>query len=222
MQVLDVTSRYTSVEAWAYDRSTAPALAEWVRENVLESFLTEVPEAGTVLDVGCGGGQVALAIEEMRPDLTVVGFDLSNDLIRWARDRADQRTCSASFFCGDALELPFRSAGFDAVLSVGSLKHWPDREAGIRECVRVLKPNGPLTVLEADRETTWAEAWAFSGRLNVPFFARPIFSPYFKTIVTGGSLTVSEARSIVSSVEMDRFDVETIEDIPLIRVTGRA
>lgn len=221
VQVLDVTSRYNRFEAWAYDRSTAPALADWVRENVLESVLDEVPDSGSVLDVGCGGGQVALALEEMRPDLSVVGLDLSRDLIRWAVDRAEGAGDSISFLRGDALGLPFRTNTFDLVLSVGSLKHWPDREKGIGECVRVLKPDGLLRVLEADRDTTWSEAWTFSGRLNVPFFARPMFSPYFKTVVAGGSLTLGETRKVLSAVDLDRYEVDSLEEIPLLQVRGR-
>lgn len=221
MRVPDVRSRHTRAEAWAYDRSTVPALTVWVRENVLESFFEEVPESGTVPDVGCGGGQVARAIEEMRQDLTVLGLDLSRDVICWARDRANQQERSRSYLRGAALELPFRSDDFDAVLSVGSLKHWPDCEAEIREYVWVLKPEGLLALLEAGRDTTWTETWAFAGQLSVPVFARPLFFPCLKTVFAGKSPTGSEARRIVSNLEMDRPKVGSIEDIPLIPVNGR-
>jgi ubiquinone/menaquinone biosynthesis C-methylase UbiE len=44
---------------------------------------------------------------------------------------------------GDPTKLEFPDASFDCVISYGSIKHWTSQDAGLTECLRVLKPGGP-------------------------------------------------------------------------------
>ena len=68
-----------------------------------------------VADVGTGSGAVALALKEERPDISVVGVDVSEDAVSVARSNAEQLGLDVEFLRADLLEgVP---GPFDAVLA---------------------------------------------------------------------------------------------------------
>ena len=94
-----------------------------------------------VLDVGTGTGKLASAIEDAAPSSRVVGVDFTEGMLRVA---PRQLLLAA----GDALQLPFADAQFDAVVSAFVVRNLADVDRGIAEQVRVLRPGGKLVVLE--------------------------------------------------------------------------
>lgn len=81
---------------------------EWKRTDRSFAGLTEKLLAKTrefafenVLDVGCGAGELSLAIARGRPGVTVMGVDISPQLVAVAEERATNRT-NLSFALGDA------------------------------------------------------------------------------------------------------------------------
>ena len=65
-----------------------------------------------------------------------------------AREKAADRAAPVRFEWADALDLPYDEGRFDAV-SVGfGVRNFADREKGLREMARVLKPGGRLVILE--------------------------------------------------------------------------
>jgi release factor glutamine methyltransferase len=73
-------------------------------------------EPGAVVaDVGTGSGAVALALKDERPDLVVVGTDVSQDALAVARCNAERLGLDLRFVCADLLEGV--DGPFDAVLA---------------------------------------------------------------------------------------------------------
>jgi release factor glutamine methyltransferase len=64
----------------------------------------ELPTEARVLDVGTGSGAVALALKAERPDLTVVGMDVSAAALVVARDNASRLGLDVTFVQADLLE----------------------------------------------------------------------------------------------------------------------
>lgn len=54
-----------------------------------------------VLDIGCGAGELSLAVARARPEARVIGLDLSDDLVAAARQRGGQHG-NVEFVSGDA------------------------------------------------------------------------------------------------------------------------
>jgi ubiquinone/menaquinone biosynthesis C-methylase UbiE len=70
------------------------------------------------------------------------------------------------FEVADVAHLPFADGQFDAVLSSGSIKHWPDQLGALREIHRVLTPGGRAFIGEMNRMATPKAIAAQRARLR--------------------------------------------------------
>lgn len=86
------------------------------------------PGAGRVLDLGCGDGQVALALMQARPELVVEGVDV---LVR------PSTHIPVTQYDGETL--PFADDSFDHVTLVDVLHHTDDPGAVLAEAARVAR-----------------------------------------------------------------------------------
>ena len=112
-------------------------------------MLCHVQEAHEVLDVGCGIG-VGPAYVAKTFGCRVVGVDLSERMIDWARRRVRQERVEAlvELRTADVLALPFPDGRFDVVLCESVLAFVEDKTRAIGECVRVTKPGGHVGLNE--------------------------------------------------------------------------
>jgi ubiquinone/menaquinone biosynthesis C-methylase UbiE len=97
-----------------------------------------------VLDLACGTGAVAERAAERGAD--VVGVDLAPALIDTARERAAERGLAVDYRVGDAEQLDFPDAAFDAVASTCGIMFTPDHEASARELARIVRPEGRIAL----------------------------------------------------------------------------
>ena len=83
--------------------------------ELLVEVALALPRGSRVVDVGTGCGPVALALKEERPDLSVLGVDVSDDAVALARDNARELGLDVEFVRADLLDgVP---GPFDAVLA---------------------------------------------------------------------------------------------------------
>lgn len=89
-----------------------------------------VPPDSAWLDVGCGPGELTLAILETQSPNRVVGIDPSQGFVDFAREHVrDERV---EFDVGDAMDLPFDEEEFDAAVSGLVLNFLPDPAKAIQ------------------------------------------------------------------------------------------
>jgi demethylmenaquinone methyltransferase/2-methoxy-6-polyprenyl-1,4-benzoquinol methylase len=110
----------------------------------------ELGAGDSALDVCCGTGDLTLElVERVSPGGYVIGCDFSEPMLDLAREKAAGRGLEgARFEWADALELPYDSGRFDAVTVGFGVRNFADRERGLTELTRVLRPGGRLVVLE--------------------------------------------------------------------------
>ena len=106
---------------------------------------TELVDGGSALDVACGSGKLTAKLAAIAgPFGRVVGLDFSAQMLEVAR--RDHH--GIEFIEGDALNLPFDDATFDASTIAFGLRNLADPVRGLSEMRRVLKPAGRAVVLE--------------------------------------------------------------------------
>ena len=98
----------------------------------------------TLLDVGCGSGQLALMAA--RDGLDVTGVDLADSWVERARARAQGEYLRVRFQQADAEALPFEDGTFDAVVSLIGAMFAPRPELVSRELLRVCVPGGTIAM----------------------------------------------------------------------------
>lgn len=106
-------------------------------------------EGRDVLDIGCGlGGPACVVAREC--GARVVGIDLESPLIARALARAEASGVSGrtDFRVVSAGPLDFADGSFDLVMSSGGITQTPDKPAMFRECLRVLRPGGWLSIYD--------------------------------------------------------------------------
>lgn len=125
----------------------------WVISQISEMGLT----APQVLDIGCGGGFLTLAM--MKVGFRCTGLDVSEDVLASGRARDPQKL--AKWVVGNALKLPFEDQSFDAVCIMDVLEHVNDPKKAVQEALRVLKPEGRFLFHTFNRTPL---AWLFAAK----------------------------------------------------------
>lgn len=106
------------------------------------------PKDVAVLDVGTGPGVLLAELAGLRPDLQMVGIDLSEDMVTAAERNLAPYGSRVAAQVGDVTRIPFEDRSFDLIVSSFSLHHWDDPQAGVPELARVLRPGGKMYIYD--------------------------------------------------------------------------
>ena len=147
----------------------SPRIRQYL-EAEIRFVLERMQPGGSVLELGCGYGRVALRLLEKAE--RVVGIDTAEGSIALAKDLAGAGS-RCSFQVMDAAALDFEDDSFDAVVCIqnGICAFGVEQEALLREALRVTRHGGQvLFSTYADRfwpeRLRWFEAQAGAGLLG--------------------------------------------------------
>jgi SAM-dependent methyltransferase len=131
--------------------------------------LLEVGAGDVVADLGCGMGQDTLAIAASAPQVTALGIEPSNRMIRFAQGLASgafgspplaagasgkpTARVAAHFLRAFGEELPLATGSVDALLCKGALDHFIDPRLTMAEAERVLRPGGRAVIALANYDS---------------------------------------------------------------------
>ena len=109
------------------------------------------PDA-TVVEIGCGTGNLLLLAARAVPSATLIGLDPDPGALAVARRKARRAGVTLRLDHGYADRLPYPDGSVDRVLSAFMLHHLPgdQQQAALREVHRVLAPGGRLHLLDID------------------------------------------------------------------------
>ncbi len=128
-------------QGWAAgDYSIPGAILVVISENLCEAV--ELHACQRVLDVATGSGNTAIAAA--RRFCEVTGIDYVPSLLERARERASAERLPITFLEGDAENIPFPAASFDAVLSTVGVMFTPNQEQAASELLRVCRSGGKI------------------------------------------------------------------------------
>lgn len=111
-----------------------------------------------VVDLATGSGDVAFKIRDrLGPEIPVTGLDFCEPMLEEARTKQQAKAeyADLEFAFGDCMELPLENESVDAVTISFGVRNFEDRQKGLKEILRVLRPEGRLYVLEFSQPDRW-------------------------------------------------------------------
>lgn len=152
-------------------------------------------EAGRVLEVGVGTG---LSLPTYRPQLEIVGIDLSPDMLEKARGRvaAERLANVTGLHEMDASELQFPDASFDIVVAMYVMPVVSDPEKVMAELARVCRPGGDVLLVNHFSAEDGMRRWL--ERRMAPLAGKLGWRPVFDVgrVMGCGELELIERRSL--------------------------
>ena len=117
----------------------------WRRKTV-----ARMASAKHVLDVAIGTADLTIAMLRSGKAEQVTGLDLSKQMMAIGQQKVEKRQLNSKveFVYGNAQQMPFEEASFDAVTCAFGCRNFSDLDAGLNEMYRVLKPGGQVIILE--------------------------------------------------------------------------
>jgi demethylmenaquinone methyltransferase / 2-methoxy-6-polyprenyl-1,4-benzoquinol methylase len=154
----------------------AEALSFGQNRRWRRAMVDSVVDAGptTVLDVATGTAGVAVQLAR-RTDARVTGIDITEAMLRRgaAAVRREGLQTQIALVAGQAEQLPFPDATFDALTFTYLLRYVADPAATIAELARVVRPGGAIASLEfhVPPQTLLRGAWWLYTRVGLPVLA---------------------------------------------------
>jgi len=168
--------------------------------------LSELSEGSIALDIASGTADIPRLINKKFKSVSMHVTDINASMLALGKDRAINENffhnCSFALASGESL--PYQNQTFDLVTVGFGLRNFTDKERGLKEMRRVLKPNGVLLILEFSKPTN-------------SFFSK-IYDWYsFNIIPKLGSFLANDSESYQYLAESIRMhpDQETLKDMVL-------
>src|ERR1041384_658529 len=119
--------------------------------NSAAYLLPHLAAGKSVLDVGCGPGPLPADLAELVAPGTVTATEVSEDILKLARDEAAERGIdTVRFAVADVHALDFPDDSFDVVHAHQVLQHVADPVLALKEMRRVCKPGGVVAARDGD------------------------------------------------------------------------
>jgi len=187
--------------------AAAAQLQHQVEARLLESLdylddpalKREAPQR--VLDLGCGTGSAAMAMQARWPKAQVLAMDIALPMLQQARQsssRWNPFVRTPQVVCADARALPLADASVDVLFSNLCLQWVEDLDAVFAGFRRVLKPQGLLLVSTFGPDTLWELREAFAQVDD-----QPHVSPFGNIAAFGDALVRAGFHQPVIDRELD-------------------
>ncbi|MDG2169372.1 MAG: ubiquinone/menaquinone biosynthesis methyltransferase, partial [Opitutales bacterium] len=172
-----------------------------------------------VVDLATGSGDVAFALKnKLADEVSVSGLDFCQPMLDEAEKKRLERTPSPdiNFGIGDILNLPLEDNSVDAITVAFGVRNLENRNQGLQDILRCLRPGGKLFILEFSQPYNWF---------------RPLYYSYLKYIlptIAGWVTKKPEAYDYLGdSIEgfpstqklIDELDVAGFHDMKATRMT---
>ncbi|WP_144788744.1 class I SAM-dependent methyltransferase [Lysinibacillus fusiformis] len=124
-------------------------------ENLIHYFEKEMIFPSNVLELGCGAGRNAIYLA--KKGCSVVGVDLSENALEWAKKRISEEDVHVELVCANIFDLDFQQESFDFIYDSGCFHHIaPHRRVSYIEIInRLLKQDGYFALCSFEENGTY-------------------------------------------------------------------
>jgi 2-polyprenyl-3-methyl-5-hydroxy-6-metoxy-1,4-benzoquinol methylase len=109
----------------------------------------------TVLDVGCGIGTLPFLLAEHNPNAKVIGVDLSEESIAYAKINFEPRATNLSYQVGSVEDISEMFQDVDMITCVGALHHFPSLDDAINNIMTTLSDDGVFFLNDLNRKNIY-------------------------------------------------------------------
>ena len=166
------------------------------RKVLVERVAARQPK--DVVDLATGSGDVAFALKKrLGADVKVQGLDFCEPMLDEARrkQQGEDLLEDIRFAFGDCLHLPLKDASVDVLTISFGLRNLENRDRGLKEMQRVLRPGGALIVLEFTQPDAWLKPFYYAYLRGIlPLFAKLITRDKAAYEYLGGSIASFPSR----------------------------
>jgi len=120
--------------------------------------LMDIPPAGEILDIGCGGGYNVARLLQKSDSAKVYGLDISEESVKKAgKINKKEMGKRCEIVQGSAEKLPFADGQFDLITAFETVFFWKNIDSCFSEVKRVLKSGGRFVVINnyGDPKIDW-------------------------------------------------------------------
>ena len=123
-----------------------PARFQYIEEQIKKHFnKTNIISA---LDIGCGGGLISEPLAQLGVNVTAI--DASEKSIKIAKTHAKKQKLKIDYKCSLIEDMP-KSKKYDVITALEIIEHIDNPEIFIKNCKKLLKPNGILIISTLNR-----------------------------------------------------------------------
>lgn len=118
-----------------------------------KEYFKDLPAQGSLVDLGCGPGDISIRMACQYPGWTVIGLDAGINMLKFAQQRlADEKLAARVSFQQSYLPDPSLAASsFDSVISNSLLHHLPQPQVLWQSIVQVARPGAAIQVMDLMR-----------------------------------------------------------------------
>ena len=172
----------------------------WRRKAVMfvKKAISDI-ERPIFLDVACGTGDSSIQLAKNLEHTRIHAIDISEKMLEIGKKKVEnlkyEEKMKISFTNSSAENIVFHDDVFDAVFVAFGVRNFSEREKGLKEIIRVLKPEGTLVILELSEPQNIIIRW--------------FYNLYFKNILP------FIGKCISGNKEAYRYLQKTVEKFPM-------
>jgi len=171
-----------------------------IHQDIVENYIAAGDE---VLEIGCGTGTMAILCAEK--GASVVGFDISYQMLAIARRKVSERNLTDKIqlreMAATEMDNSFGDGTFDKIVSTLVFSEfYPDEQKYVlREAYRILRPGGLLIIADEVRSNSpWRRILHLSVRLPTQTSTRPL-KDIRNLLAEAGFEIIYQKRSLLDS-----------------------
>ncbi len=192
-----------------YERMAGRFSIDVLWDDFQIKFLNQIPNGGTLLEIGAGPGLLALQILESRPNLKIFVTDYSPEMLNLARanlmkaSRSNReiaiRKAQLEYVQADAMDLSeFADRKIDGVYSMGAIKHFPEPLVCLKQASNILSNNGIMYFSDSCADGKYSGTKEIVAKLRLSPIASTLLCPVIHLGLKRESPSAAEVRSWVS------------------------
>ena len=145
---------------WGFQRFSLRPTRKFVFKYLEESGC----KPKSILDIGCGIGELSFELSQHWPKTKILAVDYSDGMI--ARARKDYKAPNIVHLLGSLEDIPANKK-FDLIVSTHSFPYFPDKLKAAKTMRNLLLPGGRLLIIQGNTNNFYDAAWLALVKLGV-------------------------------------------------------